>query len=98
MAFLFGMLILSSASLDRRIPLLCTAPMVALGEASYALYILHMPLLFWWTKGEHLLRLAMPPAVDIGLYSISCIIASLIIWKFWEVPLRRRLYRASSNA
>lgn len=97
MALLFGVLIFGSASLDSRIPLLCSAPMVALGEASYALYILHMPLLFWWAEGKQLLRLAAPPAVDVGLYSISCIIASLVVWKFWELPLRRLLHRAGAN-
>ncbi|NMO15628.1 acyltransferase [Pyxidicoccus fallax] len=67
--------------------------MVKLGEASYALYLLHSPVnnwlqaadtylgLGWWSRG---------PAFFIG-YSLLCVAASLAVFRYVEEPARRWL-------
>jgi peptidoglycan/LPS O-acetylase OafA/YrhL len=77
------------------------SPLVLLGEASYAVYICHWPLMAWIMR---VLRSIAPasiaPTHDVTSYSaLIIILASLlglciVIFKFIEVPARNKIRRA----
>lgn len=66
---------------------------MVLGEASYALYILHIPLLFWWPQFLDATRLNLPPVLSFGLFLVGAVFISVLVWRFWEAPMRRFLLR-----
>ena len=73
--------------------LLGTRPMVALGDASYSLYVLHVPLLVFWGKAVvHLTSERFrASASSTGAFLVCAVIASLLCHRFVEGPLRERL-------
>jgi peptidoglycan/LPS O-acetylase OafA/YrhL len=71
--------------------LLSTRPMVALGEASYSLYILHVPLMILWRKGlGHVAhgRLIGAPA-STAAFLVTAVVASLLCHRYIERPLQK---------
>lgn len=95
LAPVFGWLILAlarPASLVSRA--LAWRPVVLLGEASYSLYIVHMPLWMWYSAlgkrvwDESRLGLTFP------LYLAACLGLSLLLYETVELPARRVLRRA----
>lgn len=74
---------------------LSTRPLVRLGEASFALYILHVPLLAWIARGFRTAGVAQPaqPLHFAMLASLS-IPLSLLVFAAVEEPGRRLLRRA----
>jgi len=92
---LFGALIVGAASGTRdRFSFLSTPLMTQLGEASYALYILHIPLAFWWQKAERLGGFApFGNWFSILAFSIFAIVLSYIVFVTIERPFRRRIQR-----
>ncbi len=74
--------------------MLSTRPALLLGKASYAIYILHIPLL-WWYKRSWVYRLASPWPVRASLLYIAGVIAvSTLVYRLVEEPANRRLRRA----
>jgi peptidoglycan/LPS O-acetylase OafA/YrhL len=75
---------------------LASRPLVSLGEASYALYIIQIPLLVLWLKtaafvaGERASLPAVSAASQIG-FLFFAVAASLASHKYVEIPLRDRL-------
>lgn len=73
--------------------LLAARPLRVLGEASYALYLLHVPLLYWIAgigqrrTGTKVLE---HPAVAAWAF-VGCIACAWLVWRAVEVPLRARL-------
>ncbi len=65
----------------------------ALGRASYAIYILHIPLLAWLSFAFHRagFRLDTPAAVTISLIAVT--LTALAADHFWDVPIRAVLTR-----
>lgn len=101
LAPLFALVVVALASGPTTVgrALSCRA-LVKLGEASYALYILHVPLLYWIAgvgerrTGEKVLE---RPAV--ALVSLVVIVAlSRLVFVAVEAPLRRWLRRAGERA
>ncbi len=79
---------------------LSSRPLVLLGEASYALYILHVPL-WWW--GLEFAEVAGLDGVEgsvawFALYSLGAIATSLAVLRFIERPARRWLRQALKAA
>ena len=73
---------------------LSTPPSLLLGKASYALYILHIPAL-WWFKRSWLYKLASPwPAGAALVYIAGAVLVSALVFKLIEEPANRRLRRA----
>ena len=82
LAPLFAVLVLGATNAEGLIPRLLSNPtMVLLGNASYALYILHLPLLHWWT----LLDLPLPPEV----FCVIAVIVSVVCYRYVETPVLR---------
>ena len=61
--------------------LLASAPAVFLGKASYAMYILHIPVL-WWMK-------RWAPHVSPASYVAAVILVSALVYRFYEEPVNR---------
>jgi peptidoglycan/LPS O-acetylase OafA/YrhL len=76
---------------------LSTRPLTRLGEASFAVYILHISLLAWLTRGyaETGIR---PPAQpwNFAIYAAIVIAVSLLVFRWVEEPARRFLRRRLS--
>jgi peptidoglycan/LPS O-acetylase OafA/YrhL len=70
---------------------------VRLGEASFALYILHVPLLAWTTRAYAAMDVR-PPAQpwSFVLYAAMAIALSLVVFRVVEEPARRVLRRRLS--
>ncbi len=69
---------------------LATRPMVALGDASYSLYVLHVPLLIYWSKAVLHLGTAgfRASAWSTGGFLVTAVVASLLCQRYVERPLR----------
>lgn len=65
-------------------------PLVVLGEASFALYLVHQVLLGWYFMNIPSLT-AIPNSVICVLYWTASIGASLILWRLVETPMRQRI-------
>ena len=74
-------------------PLSSTSALILLGEASYALYILHYPLLAWLTHVLHPGRFASSP-VFFALYLSIALAMAVVSFRFVEQPARRAIRRA----
>ncbi len=86
----YGVLIYSSARCSgmlRRV--LSGRWLVALGEASYALYIVHAPIAWWFGVCLKHFSMRQPLAFFI-LYFLTAIVASLLIHKYFEIPLKNK--------
>ena len=92
---LFALLIYSLASGEGPLAAVLSMPaMVLLGEASYALYILHIPLWDWMTYALSRLHLA-PGFVALSLLHLGLAIAlAILTLRVIEQPARRALRRA----
>ncbi len=73
---------------------LSTPVSVLLGKASYALYILHIPVLIWY-KRSWVYRLTSPwPTSAALIYIASAVVVSALVFKLFEEPANRYLRRA----
>jgi peptidoglycan/LPS O-acetylase OafA/YrhL len=82
---LFAALILGLAMLERPVlGLLNWRPLIRLGEASYSLFLLHMPIAFWS------LMMGFGPSNG-WMMLVFCLLASLVSFRFYEEPMRKRV-------
>jgi peptidoglycan/LPS O-acetylase OafA/YrhL len=66
------------------------------GKASYSMYILHIPVL-WWFKGTWFHRsAALPPEAAALIYIAIVLLVSALVFKLFEEPANRRLRDALS--
>jgi peptidoglycan/LPS O-acetylase OafA/YrhL len=88
---LFAALIFSLTMVTRRTLKLLSHPvLVTLGEASYALYIIHLPLWMWWdrlTRVDANVRWSLE--VDFTLYLLCTLAVALGVLTLIEQPSRR---------
>lgn len=58
--------------------------LVLLGDASYAIYILHFPLRAWWEK----MAFGMPSWLNLPLYFCLTVAVSILVFRCVETPVR----------
>jgi len=91
----FALMIFGGAGATVGVPLLASAAMVLLGEASYAMYILHVPIRFW---SELLLAIAgidLPPRLYVLLHVVTVVGVSILVFHYVETPLRQWITRTA---
>jgi peptidoglycan/LPS O-acetylase OafA/YrhL len=91
LAPVFALLIVSLAA--GRGPIaafLATRPLVALGDASYSLYVLHLPLAIIWSKAVTLLvgERVRASAASTAAFVLLAVVASLLCHRYVELPMR----------
>ena len=93
LAPIFGALIFGAAGAIGPLSKALSAPsLVLLGEASYAIYIIHSPLNIWWQRVTMIdLQIELPPFFDFSCYLLIVFGASTIIYSYIERPIRRWL-------
>jgi peptidoglycan/LPS O-acetylase OafA/YrhL len=93
LCLVFGLLIYSLAGLEQQLRhLLSSRYLVILGEASYAIYILHLPIWLWWDRIVRVwANLQLPLIVDFLSYLVLVILSSLLVMAFVEKPARARV-------
>jgi peptidoglycan/LPS O-acetylase OafA/YrhL len=62
---------------------LSTPPLVLLGKASYAMYILHVPMLWWYLRWSK--------TFSAPIYFLAVIGISALVYQFLEEPANRYL-------
>ena len=93
LAPIFGALIFGAAgSTGLLSKILSIRPLVLLGDASYATYIVHIPLWMLWYRFTVVdLRINFPPFEDFFCYLVIVVGASIAAYTFIERPARRWL-------
>jgi peptidoglycan/LPS O-acetylase OafA/YrhL len=91
LCLIFGAMVYSLAGVDGKVKAaLSFPPLVVLGEAAYAIYILHWPLGQWW---DRVLRvnagIVLPSYLDFILYCIFAIATAILVMIAFETPARR---------
>mgnify|MGYP001316260887 FL=1 len=71
--------------------ILRASPMILLGEASYALYVLHRPLWSWWHMGRSASGVDAVSVWSLVPYILTAILLSVITLKVVEQPARKVL-------
>lgn len=69
--------------------LLALPRFVLLGEASYSIYILHLPLRLWWDGLYDTLGLDLQPWLFCAVYCALVVAVSVLSFRYVETPLRR---------
>lgn len=89
---LFTALILGLALLERPVlGVLDRGPLVLLGEASFSLYLIHLPLAHW-------AHIAGFTGRNGWLALVFAIVASIVVFTRFEQPMRRRILRGTRTA
>ena len=91
LALVFALVIFGGAGARTNVPLLTRPGFLLLGEASYAMYILHIPMRFWWKIGREAIGIGLPNRLDLALYFCVVVAVSILVFRHVETPLRRRI-------
>jgi peptidoglycan/LPS O-acetylase OafA/YrhL len=87
----FSLIIFGAARPAGAMTMLAVPAMVLLGEASYSIYILHVPLRLWWDG----LGLGLPLWLNLALYILLLVTFSILSFRCIETPMRKRIARSS---
>ncbi len=90
MSPVFAVLIVSIALSQRTLPFLALPSVVLLGEASYSLYIIHIPLMRFCLMAHFNQAMGVVAA-------IATILLSIVTFRFYEEPLRIKIRAAEKR-
>jgi peptidoglycan/LPS O-acetylase OafA/YrhL len=90
----FALIIFGGAGATTSVPMLASAKLVLLGEASYGMYILHVPLRFWWEIFLSTAGVEMRPQLYAALYFLMVVAVSILVFRCIETPMRRWISQA----
>jgi peptidoglycan/LPS O-acetylase OafA/YrhL len=90
LAPVFGLLIFAAAGASGPLSRLLASPfLVLLGDASYGLYIIHVPVLKVWYLALKSSNLHVPPPLNFAICLVMTVGASILLLKYVEKPARR---------
>jgi peptidoglycan/LPS O-acetylase OafA/YrhL len=69
---------------------------VLLGEASYVMYILHIPLRLWWEGSQQLVGFRFQAWLNVLLYFVVVVVVSILVYRHVETPLRHWINKQKS--
>ena len=98
---IFALIIFGGAGASSAVRLLALPSLVLLGEASYSIYILHIPFRdVWLSFIGNVMGLDLLPWLNFPLYFVFLVIVSVAVYRHIETPLRRRLagHRTATDA
>ncbi len=102
LTFLYGAVLFAGATSSGLITrILSHRLLVRLGEASYAMYILHTPLLFWWSKILRLMKVDYSSVISFLGFVAMLVLLCLASHRFVETRCRDLIlarYGKRSNA
>jgi peptidoglycan/LPS O-acetylase OafA/YrhL len=98
LALVFGMVIFGATQPTGLARVLAAPVLVLAGEASYALYIVHSPLLLWWDWLQKVAGLHLPAWASFSIYFAATLGASVLIFLFVERPARAWVLRLGRTA
>jgi len=85
----FALIIFGGAGGTTGAPIFASAAMVLLGEASYAIYILHIPIRIWTEVFLIAAGIELSPRQFLALYFTTVVVVSVLVFRHIETPLRR---------
>ena len=92
LALIFALIVFGGAGATNVATPFTLPVFVLLGEASYSIYILHIPLRIWWQAlVNDVLGLSFPPWLSFSLYFGFVVIVSVAVFRHVETPLRKRI-------
>jgi peptidoglycan/LPS O-acetylase OafA/YrhL len=90
LALVFALIVTGGAGAGGIFPLLTRPTFLLLGEASYSIYILHIPLRYCWeTLADVVPGLRAMPWLNFPLYFGFVILVSVVVFRVVETPLRQ---------
>ena len=91
---LFGAIIFGAAGAAGNFGFLESRALVFLGDASYSMYILHIPISLWWKwASTKVLHLSLPPLLNFAVMVALVVAIAAVNQAYVEPPLRRFLLR-----
>jgi len=95
LCLVFGAIIYGLAGLGPLLrSILSAPPLVSLGDASYAIYILHAPIWLWWDRiFRVLLNLNIKPEFDFAAYLTFLFAACVVVNRLFEKKVSRQIKR-----
>jgi peptidoglycan/LPS O-acetylase OafA/YrhL len=90
LALVFALIVFGGAGAAGSFPLLARPTFVLLGEASYSMYILHIPLRICWDNlADTVPGLSGLPWLSFPLYFGFVVVVSVVVFRVVETPLRK---------
>jgi peptidoglycan/LPS O-acetylase OafA/YrhL len=89
LAPIFALVIFGGAGAGSFVKPLTSPLFILLGEASYSMYILHIPLRYCWDNLIDALRLSLTPWLNYPLYFGFVVVVSVVVFRQVETPLRK---------
>jgi peptidoglycan/LPS O-acetylase OafA/YrhL len=90
LALVFALIVFGGAGAAGTFPLLTRPTFILLGEASYSMYILHIPLRICWDNlADTVPGLSGMPWLSFPLYFGFVVLVSVVVFRVVETPLRK---------
>jgi peptidoglycan/LPS O-acetylase OafA/YrhL len=71
--------------------LLSLAPFVLLGEISYSLYLIHMPVVYAYNTVGRVFLSRLPDPIEYALFWLGVLVSAWLLWRYVERPMREAI-------